>query len=600
MKQETRACQSCKRQFTIEPEDFDFYEKIKVPPPTWCPECRTKRRLMFWNQNNLFRKKDALTGKEIFSTYPEEANVVIYDHDYWWSDKWDPMSHGKEVDFSRPFLAQVQELNLTVPWPAKSVQQMVNSDYCNQVSRDKNCYLCFNGNDSEDSAYGIGFTTMKNCLDFYTSARSEYCYELFDVGDCYQSFYLVGCDSSRNIWFSKDCRNCQDCVGCVGLRNKQYHILNQPYSKEEYAEKLAALNLGSYAANRAFYARVKELWQKMPVKFMHGIQNTDVLGEYIYNSKNVKYSFGVYDGGENIKYSQNIATNIKDSYDYSNWGLNSELIYDSISVGENCQNIKFSFDCWPNCNDLEYCLCCHSSSNLFGCVGLRNKQYCILNKQYSKEEYFALRDKIIAQMNAMPYTDKEGRKYPYGEMFPAEFSPLAYPEATVCDYYPLTKEQAVAEGFLWREPNQREFQTSMNASDLPDHIKDAPDSVFKEAIACSECKRAYRIIPMELDFYRRFGIPLPRTCHNCRYRERLKFRNPIAWYERQCACGGGKSQAPNTSAKGGSASGGKSQHENTVAHSHGENPCPNVFQTTYAPDRPEIVYCENCYNAEVA
>lgn len=34
-KSETKICQNCKKDFTIDPEDFKFYEKIKVPSPTF-------------------------------------------------------------------------------------------------------------------------------------------------------------------------------------------------------------------------------------------------------------------------------------------------------------------------------------------------------------------------------------------------------------------------------------------------------------------------------------------------------------------------------------------------------------------------------------
>ncbi|HEY4526141.1 MAG TPA: hypothetical protein VJL32_03550 [Candidatus Paceibacterota bacterium] len=40
-------------------------------------------------------------------------------------------------------------------------------------------------------------------------------------------------------------------------------------------------------------------------------------------------------------------------------------------------------------------------------------------------------------------------------------------------------------------------------------------------------------------------------------------------------------------------------YKNFATHFHGENPCPTEFETSYAPDRPEIVYCEQCYNSEV-
>lgn len=50
MNSETRNCQNCKQPFTIEPDDFGFYEQIKVPPPTWCSDCRLMRRMSFRNE----------------------------------------------------------------------------------------------------------------------------------------------------------------------------------------------------------------------------------------------------------------------------------------------------------------------------------------------------------------------------------------------------------------------------------------------------------------------------------------------------------------------------------------------------------------------
>ena len=100
---ELKICQNCTQEFRIEPEDFVFYEKIRVPPPTWCPECRMIRRFMFRNERNLYRRKDDVSGKEIFSMYPPEVPVKIYEKDYWWSDAWDATEYGKDYDFSRPF-----------------------------------------------------------------------------------------------------------------------------------------------------------------------------------------------------------------------------------------------------------------------------------------------------------------------------------------------------------------------------------------------------------------------------------------------------------------------------------------------------------------
>ena len=86
-------------------------------------------------------------------------------------------------------------------------------------------------------------------------------------------------------------------------------------------------------------------------------------------------------------------------------------------------NCRFCWECWPENKNLEYALYCSNSSNLFGCVGVKKKEYCILNKQYSKEEYEDLRTRIAEQMLTMPYKDSKGYEYPYGEFLPVEFSP---------------------------------------------------------------------------------------------------------------------------------------------------------------------------------
>src|SRR3989344_9286734 len=65
MNSEIRTCQNCKADFAIESEDFDFYKKIKVPPPTWCPECRMVRRLTFRNDRSLYRRKCDLCRKDM-------------------------------------------------------------------------------------------------------------------------------------------------------------------------------------------------------------------------------------------------------------------------------------------------------------------------------------------------------------------------------------------------------------------------------------------------------------------------------------------------------------------------------------------------------
>lgn len=581
---ETKICQNCKKEFTIEPDDFGFYEKISVPPPTWCPECRMIRRFVFRNVRQLFRRKDAKTGNTIFSSFHPAVNTQVFEVDFWNSDGWDPLEYGREYDFSRTFFDQFRELLSVVPLPSRGVSNLVNSDYCANASNLKNCYLCFDSGYLENCGYLITSEGTKDSFDLYQTRHAELSYEGYMVDESYRAQYCVNVEDCSEIWFSKNLIGCQNCFGCVNLRNKNYHIFNQPYSKEAYREFMAKFASDSHIAIEAMKVKVHAFWLKYPMRFTLGINNTNCTGEHIEHSKNVRDSFMVHEG-ENLKYCQILGGPVADSYDYTSWGEHSSLMYESLQVGTSCERMKFSNACWPGSSNIEYSMHCRSSSNLFGCVGLKKKQYCIFNRQYSKEEYQALRKKIIDHMNAMPYVDSRGNSYKYGEFFPPEFSPFAYNETITQDFFPLTKSEAEAKGFLWREPERKEYETTLTATEIPDSIKDVQDSILKEIIECATCGKAYRVIEMELAFLRRMNLPIPRKCVECRFKDRFQFVNPPKFWHARCECAGKAD--------------GRKIYTNAVAHFHGENPCPNEFETSYSPDKKEIVYCEKCYQNEV-
>ena len=580
---ENRNCQNCKKSFAIVAEDFEFYKKMAVPPPTWCPECRMMRRMCFFNERSFYKKVEKRTGKEIFSMFPPDAPIEIYDRDYWWSDAWDKLASGREYDFSKPFFRQFRELQRAQPWHSRAITRSTGSDYSNNVADMKNCYLCFNADKSEDCMYGVGMVGIKNSLDCYRTVSCEYCYELETADNCYQSFFISFVVNCRNVWLCYNCEDCSDCFGCVNLRHKKYHIFNQPYSKEEYFAKLKEMNTGSYSSFSKLRQEFADLMMRFPRKYMTGVQNQNVIGDYLSNSKNSKY---VYAGGncENVKYSQSILMGAKDSHDYTNWGNNVELMYETLSCGENDQRVKFSYDCWSGATDVEYSMNCISCTNMFGCVGILKKNYCILNKEYSKEEYEALLPKIKKHMDEMPYVDAKGRVYKYGEFFPPEFSFFAANESAIVDFMDMTKEQALAYGLAWREASPKEYAVTMQSGDIPDNIADSTEDITKQIIACAGCKKGYRIIPGEFQFLKRFGIPAPRHCFNCRHARRVNLRNKPRWYQGSCQCVGAASK--------------NGLYQNVGKHPH-EGVCTNTFETSYAPDQKEIVYCESCYQQEV-
>lgn len=580
---ENKVCQNCHTQFTIEPDDFEFYEKFKVPPPTWCPECRIQRRILFRNERKLFRVKDGITGEPILTIFPPESGYTIYDNSYWWSDKWDPLTYGQDFDSSRPFLAQFQELSVKVPRYRSAAINMVNSDYSGNADGLKNCYLLFNSNYTEDCAYGNGIDYSRNCYDNSHLKKCELCYDSFWLTNCYETQFSSQCEDCTSVWFSKNCRGCTNCVACVNLRNKSYCLFNEQLTKEEYTKQVAEMRLETWDGLEKTRKLAHEFWLKSPIKYLQGVQNTNVSGDFITHSKNVYKSYLIREC-ENLRYSQySQVPSSRDCMDGSLIGSRAELMYEVSVCGWGSSNLKFCWECWDDVRDLEYCAHCgHGAANLFGCVGTTRHEYCILNKQYSKSDYEALRAKIIDHMNTMPYVDKQGRVYKYGEFFPPEFSPFAYKDTIAPEHFPIEKEGILKFGARFEEPNPTEYQTTLSTDVLPNSIKEVSESILKEIIQCSKCKRAYRIIQSELQFLKQIGIPLPRTCVDCRHMERIKQRNQARFFHRRCMC---DYRVFQNSAK----------HEH-----HSEGRCPNEFETSYAPDRHEIVYCEQCYQTEVA
>ncbi len=584
MQRETKQCQNCKSDFVIEPDDFAFYEKMKVPPPTFCWRCRAMRRMAFRNMTHLYPRTCAATGKRIFSLMPPSAPMPVYDHAYWISDAWEAMKYGRDYDFSKPFFEQFKELYYAVPWTNLHSFGSVNSDYSSALSS-KNCYLCFDSGFSEDSAYSVTLQRSKQCVDIINCKFCELCYFSINISNSYKVLFSRNCVSCSELWFSQDCVGSTNCFGCTGLRNKNYYIFNEPCTKEAYKEKLSEMKLDSWQGIQSARKTVEAEWLKHPVKYQHSVKAAGSTGDYLFNVSQLRNCF-FSDNTQNCAHCQSIIFSpIKDCVDVTSSGVGIELCYEMICSGENHSKVSFSFDCMALTNS-QYSTNCRQGTNLFGCVGVRNKDYCIFNKQYTKEEYNALLPKIIQHMNEMPYVDANGRVYTYGEFFPPEISPFGYNATQGQEYFPLTKEVASEQGFNWQEREKKSYGITKSSADLPDTIGQVGDDILKEVIRCahhekgehafdceSNCATAFKITTEELQFYRKMNLPLPRPCFHCRHFQRIGWRNKPKLYPGNCMC-------------------------EKAGHSH-EGKCQTGFETSYAPERKEIVYCEQCYQQEV-
>ncbi len=591
MTAETKECQNCKGEFTIEPEDFDFYKKIQVPPPTWCPPCRNMRRMAWREERSLYKSVCKLCGKAIVTIHAPDGPFTIYCRECFRSDKWDPMSYGQEYNFSKPFFKQYRELMEAVPRPALTGANIVNSPFSHASESVKNCYLTFWSYFSEDSQYCYALLLSRNAFDCYVADNSDHVYESLHSNRLYRIRFGYFSDDCLESSFLFNCVGCSDCFGCVNLRKQKYCLWNKQLSKEEYQKQVEYWDLGSHARLEEAKEKLREFYLSTPHRYAHMVNAFNVTGDIIRDTKNCKICFSALDGVENCKYLYFGGLGLKDSFDVSGGGDTSELLYEIFGVTGNAQRCFFSAG-GSNSRDTFYCDWAENSSNLFGCISLRHKQHCILNKQYSKDEYQKLKEKIIAHMNAMPYLDKKGRVYRFGEFFPTEISAYAYNEVFGFPWYPKTKEEVLAEGWQWREPQERAYTITLRPDNMPDHIRDAKDSILNETIGCAhaglcseQCSTAFRITREELQFYREMQIALPRLCPSCRYAERLRWRNGYSLFQRKCMCDGTRSK-------------GQIAYSNTATHSHGSESCPNGFETTFAPEKPEIVYCDACYKSE--
>jgi hypothetical protein len=278
----------------------------------------------------------------------------------------------------------------------------------------------------------------------------------------------------------------------------------------------------------------------------------EVSGDYLKNSKHLHYCFDV-SYGEDCAHTF-AGFKVKDLMDVCH-ATEGELAYEGMSVGYASHRILFTNGAW-SCSNLLYCDNAQSSQNLFGCIGMKHANYCILNKQYTEEEYERLVPQIIERMR------QDGV---WGEFFPSGISPFAYNETTAQTYFKTTADEAIRYGFRWRQASDTPLsgERTVAAHLLPASIEGTPDEVLKWAILCEATGRPFRIVKQELLFYREHHLPLPHLHPDERHRRRMALRNPRKLWNRNCA------------------------------------DCHKPIATSYAPERPETVYCEPCYLKEV-
>lgn len=522
---EHKICRQCQNKFEITNIDFEFLDKLSpiiawqkytIPSPSMCPDCRKIQRLAWRNEKNIFKRKCDKSGKEIIAIFPPNSPFTIYNENLWNSDIWDAKDYWKKFDFNRPFFEQFHELILQVPVASKASVSCDNSDYCNACTSLKNGYLCFSANASENVLYSVDIVRVNDSVDCFGAMNCEECYECIVATGCYHVEYSYDVKNCRDSHFLLSCDGCSDCYGCFHLTNSRFQIYNIQYSEGEYLKKVSELKKISLSEQKKqFEAFHRGKYLKIPLPNI-GSENV-IDSENVVNSQNVSHSRYIRDA-QNIRYCQKMQVPIVNlAMDYTWFGNHTEKIYFAQQVGNNAMNICFAVGVFGEVSNILYSINCRDNTHdCFWCAGLRNSSYCILNREYSREEYEELIPMIIDHMK------KTGE---WGEFFPATLSPYWY-DHTVCQIIePLTEANAIKHWFNWSgyESPFPKVEKIIKANMLPEDISKIPDDILNWAIECEVTKKPFRIIKQELEFYRKHNIPIPRRHPDQRYIDRLQW-----------------------------------------------------------------------------
>jgi hypothetical protein len=524
-----RHCQQCTKPFTFDNHDEEFLSRLSpsvggrmymLPPPSRCPQCRLRTRLAYRNQLHLYNSRSSLSGKPIFSMFPENAAFPVYSREEWWGDGWDAGAFGRDYDFSRPFFEQFLPLRDTVPAFALSALNPENSDYCNNVTEVKNCYLVFNTGGAEDCMCSEQVFKSRDCMDCLQTNESELCYDCVECAHCYAVQSSAFCENCRDSCFLLHCLGCRSCFGCVNLRQKEYCIFNEQKTKGEYQEFLTSLTLCSFGQREQWRQKACEFFCQHPRPHIESRQTEKVTGNLIFEARNVLESFLVR-GAEDSKYLFSTIHGVKCCYDYTCFGNVAEYLYNCSGCGSSAFNLRCSVFCWGGSSDLDYCWMCVDCKDCFGCVGLRKKRHCILNKQYSRSEYELLASRIIENMQ---------QTSEWGEFFPLQMSPFPYNHSYAQRLFPLTKREAEKERLSWHEKESLERKDVIPASELPDALPGSDTSLIVQ----SSGSTLFRITSEEIKFCRRLNVPLPRTSYDQRMEKLFKEFGGINLHQRRC------------------------------------------------------------------
>jgi hypothetical protein len=508
--------------FTISDQELELIKKLPelnpalegqiLPLPTVHPFEALRRMYVFGCLRHIFKDKSCISGQSILTRFNPAIGTKVCTTDEFF-DVVDNCDVGQSYDFKRPFFDQWYEVFRNSIFSPLNKSNCEDSDYVNGALNLKGCYLCFAMWDSQDCQYCVTALSCRDCIDLCYSFGCELCYSGNNLTRCYEVQESTDCSDCQSSFGLYGCSNCQNCYGCVGLNRAQYCIFNQQVSREAYLEFILDRDLASYASRKKAIQEC-DLFSKEQKYQANTISISDrATGAYIERCEDVeevnncvssRFS-GYLIIGQDAHYCYR-GLGVKSSFTYHCHGFDSSNNYFCYTPRGGGNNVYSAF-LYNNCTDC------------FGCSSLTKKSYCILNKQYSKDEYFDLVPRIIAHMKSTGE---------WGEWFPIEYAPHYYEEGSWAEFMKdIPREVALARGYKML-PVSGELKNLEAITDLPDRLTpEVIPALIAKPIRCPKTGKLFNLQKRELEFYLRMQIPVPRVHWNERMQERINSRQLI-------------------------------------------------------------------------
>lgn len=514
----SRQCIRSGASFSVSPLEERLRSTLGAPAPLEHPRERARRLAAFNNYFNLYNGVCAATGEKLIQMFRPNSVHPVFSTPYWWSDSWDATSYGRPYDFSQHLFAQMRQLLNDVPQPALSVNYATNEDcaFVNGMSFSKSCYLCFLCVHCQDCTYCSSTWRSSDCVDCSSTYDSELCYDCVFATKCYDLRHAFNCSHCSQSAFLRNCIGCHECFGCTNMRQARYCFFNEQLSESSYRDRMAEVRLDSRAATQRWEQEFLRFAKRFPQPAVRGASALDSTGDFLEHCVSAERCFDCSELEDAVNCFK--VTNSKNCVDLYSWGAGSEYVFNSCRVGTTASHIWCCDLVYGGTAEMEYCYCCFGCQNCFGCVGLRSKQYCILNRQYSKDEYFDLRGRIIAQMSTAAEI-RAGRGY--GEFFPYELSLYPYIDSDAMLFYPLDAATASRLSIPWEHPTPDTSRAAESASaELPDSVQDMPGNISEQVFRCESSHRPFRLSTRELNIHQKLRIPLSSLHWKTRMEER--------------------------------------------------------------------------------